>query len=143
MDIAYAAGLFDGEGCVHIQRKKSATRSHYELFAAINMTDPRAVRQLHATFGGHFKSRRPTLRSTHRPLHGWTITTQKAADFLTAILPYLIVKKEEVEVALAYNARVDRRITGRYRWTVIPPEEIAFRDHCWSELRRLKHVIHP
>jgi len=142
-DIAYIAGLFDGEGWITINHNKINGWSHYQLMVGINMTDPRALRMVAARFGGFFKLQE-RKKETHRPLHSWVVGSQMAFDFLRKVYPFLRVKGDEATLAMAFQARIDRRVTGKYRFEgKLSAEEILCRDACRIELTRLKHVIHP
>ena len=142
MKTAYIAGLFDGEGWITIGLFKTATRNRYSLYAGINMTDPRALRDISDIFGGYFKLQK-RKKETHRPLHSWIVTTQKASDFIKTVMPFLIIKKEEAALAIRFQERIDRRVTGKYRSGPLSANEITTREWYRSELRRLKHIVHP
>ena len=54
------------------------------------------------------------------PMFGWELTCQNAANFLEAILPFLVMKKHRAEVAIKL-ARLHRQKGGRgYRYGGIP-----------------------
>lgn len=146
----YAAGLFDGEGYVRLATytyKNHPTRQkRYQVFAGINMCDPRPLQVLHKHFGGSFHVMRAYSEKTnHRTLFGWNISSQKANAFFRIVFPYLIVKKDEVKLALKYqafmkHARGKQISATRTGDTEAVKQIMAFKTHTASELNRLKRV---
>jgi hypothetical protein len=157
IDINYIAGLFDGEGWVRIGREKFGLKTirkglafqqgrghiRYQIYAGINMTDPRSIRHIHEQFGGFFKTKRKPAKPTHRPLHQWITSSRKAYAFLVAIQPYLIIKKTEVDLAVEFQRHIWEHAKGSAHGGWMTPEEIQYRDSCHAEIARLKHVIYP
>lgn len=83
--------------------------------------------ELAALFGG-------TVRRTSRGYFDWTVTSKQAGFALRNMLPFLILKKRQAEVALAYQSAVQSH-RGSTRLT---EEERVFRLWCFQELRDLK-----
>ncbi len=152
LDDRYVAGLFDGEGCIHLRiqtyRDKRwpdnrAVQRRVLLEVGINMTDPRAIRSVLEAHGGFLKTPRRPSRPTHRPLHYWKVCNEKAAVFLSRILPYLLIKKEEAILAIEYQTHMRSRRGQNSRGPAVTPKEWAYRESVIAELKRLKHVIYP
>lgn len=98
IDIRYLAGLFDGEGCASLS--KSAKQFHPRLIIA--MCDELIVRDLARRYGGWVQvSRRGTPK--HKPLYRWTVTGRNLLRLAPRLLPYMRVKKKQVE--LVYKAQ--------------------------------------
>jgi|SRR5262245_40038178 len=99
-DNAYFAGLFDGEGCVfahHGFNRKKAHRFNYGVH--VSNTDPRPLLKLQEAFGGAVK---PVPRLPHqRPLFKWIAYTRGAVAFAHEILPYTIIKRDQLEMMIA------------------------------------------
>jgi hypothetical protein len=107
----YAAGLFDGEGYVRVARWKKPKSIHvrYQVFGGINMTHKPVILKLQKEFGGSVNQNRHDLRNpNHRVCFSWNISSQIAATFFRKILPHLIVKREEVKLALALQDNIDK-----------------------------------
>lgn len=51
-------------------------------------------------------------------------------------MPYFIIKKEQAEIALAFQDTLRFKGKGKHA----PPEIIAFRQQCFIDLKRIKHV---
>lgn len=97
---AYAAGLFDGEGSVIINRVNARVHS---LCCTMHLTDRAAIGALHARFGGSLntvKRRAPR----HREIWSWRVSGAGAERFLLAIRPFLIVKAAQADLAFEFRA---------------------------------------
>lgn len=107
-DLAYIAGLIDGEGYVGI--KKSQPYHHltgrvnpgYHARLGIKMVDEAAIRFIAESLGGwYFEEKRAVGGLSKRRLFAYQATDKAAADILRAILPYLKVKRPNAETVLA------------------------------------------
>lgn len=105
-DIAYMAGIFDGEGWF-VTNKSTGPR------AAIAMTDFDVVEKLHEKTGiGRLEGPRST-RSGRKPQLTWIINKHyDVEDFIYAILPFLSHRRTEraKEVLADIEERRARRI---------------------------------
>jgi len=107
-DIAYIAGLFDGEGCVTYSRrrqKKGTNKKHYmfwDIRCEISMTDKYVIEWLHKTLGiGSFNKRK-----AHKSWLGkknqwrWRCSHRDALQFAKLIWPHVQVKLHKIEQIL-------------------------------------------
>lgn len=150
MDIHYVAGLFDGEGYVRVNKwiKPNSTHIRYNLFVGLNMTYRPVIEMLHAQFGGGLHSSRKDLRNPkQRVLFCWMVASQCAATFLRAIQPHVIVKKDQVDLALEFQAHIDNNPytphgrPGKIHGLLFREnrdELLAFREECFCRIRDMK-----
>jgi hypothetical protein len=113
MDIRYVAGLFDGEGYVRIARWKKPNSRHvrYQVIAGIGMTYFPVIEALRDQFGGSMNENRHDLRNPKARIQfTWHIASQTAASFFRKVLPHLIVKRDEVELALQLQDSIDKYV---------------------------------
>lgn len=111
--IAYLAGLIDGEGCIYIGRSYAkaivsrTTGSRQYLFLSVSVTSTTLplMLWLKKNFGGSYRSKRPQ-QDNWRECYGWRLMSRQAAEMLRRTLPYLIVKKEQAEIALEFQERL-------------------------------------
>src|SRR5712691_13184739 len=99
MHLAYAAGVFDGEGCVNFSR----VRHGYSIRVFIANTDRNLLEAFRTKFGGDIgplSLRRPGWKQGWQ----WRISWSRAIDFLDAISPWLRVKRQQAQVAFAWDA---------------------------------------
>ena len=102
-DLAYFAGLFDGEGTIGLQQHLQAC----SFTLALAMTDAKAINGLHDAFGGTLR-----MRTYSNPkwntLYEWYVGGKRAELILRTLLPFLRVRREEADLALRlrhYNHR--------------------------------------
>lgn len=147
----YAAGLFDGEGFVRLasyQYKDKIRRQQprYQIYSGINMCDPRPLKLLHQEFGGSFYvGRAYNAKANHRTLFGWNVSSKKAYAFFKRIIPYSVVKRDEILLAIEYQEFMadawKRQISATKLGKTAEVEEImTYKRHIASELTRLKHI---
>ena len=113
-DLAYVAGIIDGEGCIGIYK----TKYRYYLTVAVHMTDEWMVTWLASLFSGskntytHYRK-----RSNCKPEWAWQIQGKRALVFLELILPYLKLKRPQAEIAINFQrAKVrPRQLTDEQR----------------------------
>lgn len=105
--IEYAAGFFDGEGCVNIQRRidtrprrAGVGPGYLRLRVSVCNTHVGVLKALCAKFGGSVWTRVKS-KPNHKPVFQWNISGPEAAVFLRAIRPHIIVKTEQIDHWLA------------------------------------------
>jgi hypothetical protein len=112
--VIWAAGFFDGEGCISIHEYSQGT----QLRLIVAQKDPAPILvwkeifpegNIHATNGGKYCK--------------WQLTGHKCVPVLNELLPYLINKKPQAEIAV--------------RWSVMNRLE---RHEAYVEVKRLKTV---
>jgi len=137
-DYPYAAGFFDGEGCIILGQPPKSSRSREPIGAVTlkvqvvnNVLAP--LTWLEETFGGSI-SYRPIYAHTVKPHYRWLISGKAAAAFLHAILPWLKIKHTQAEAAILfaetlYNPWRHAKERGRpLTKEAIHLRKIAFRD---------------
>lgn len=107
-DLAYTAGIIDGEGSISIRNTKNGKYRCYVLRVDVGSTDEWLPMWLKFAYGGSvFNEIREKPAS---PLWRWTITTRQAKSFLGLILPYLQLKRPQAEIAIRFQARKHRDV---------------------------------
>ena len=114
-DIAYTAGIIDGEGCITIGKRTSRTcRSgmRYGLSVKVSSTDEWLCQWLKLAWGGSIYLHK-SKKTKWSDAWCWTIQTNMAVEFLRIILPYLNLKRPQAELALSFQEVHRRR--GNYK----------------------------
>jgi hypothetical protein len=95
VDLAYAAGIIDGEGSLVITRR--TTRQTYHAQITVSMCEPQAITFLFTAFGGHVMRQRVQHpgRPEHRPADIWGCAAKEAAHVCRVLLPFLRVKRQQ------------------------------------------------
>lgn len=132
-EIAYSAGLFDGEGSVSLATR-SAKRTEdglpYKspaLYLQLSSTDTELIKWLKDTWqmGSVFIGYRPS-RPNHRTAHTWRLSRTDAETFLNAVLPYLRTKRQQALLAIEYRSLVG--VAGRKTGTDAMKLRLEYRD---------------
>lgn len=142
-DAIYAAGFFDGEGSIGIyQQCKREGSINTTMCLRLSMTNTHrgVVEWFYKTFHGTMRVRKWSPNT--RRVWIWGINTRQAGHMLKALLPYLIVKRDEAIVALEFQALVSvTRSRPRPNHRGLPrlsPEELAYRCELADRLKALK-----
>lgn len=109
-DLAYFAGLFDGEGCISIIHQTKKGRPYLTLMVQIVNTRPWVCQSFKFTFSGRVIFRK-AFRKHWQDYWAWAANGKQALDFLRVIKPYLKLKQGEAEVAIKFQ---EMRSTRKY-----------------------------
>lgn len=161
-DIAYIAGLIDGEGYIGIKRTKAykcqgRTTPGYSARIQVRMVDEPAIAFMGGVLGGWYY--REKARSERgRPLYCYQLSHKKAEAALRRLLQYLRVKRVVAETVLAFcdlkatSGEHRTKITGyrdfpnshgavrRVPNLSLSDEYVARCDAFWSRCRELNKV---
>lgn len=121
-DLAYIAGIFDGEACIRVKRTSINERQDrqtrgYHAMIHIHMVDEPAIKFIAETLGGWYYPEKPHS-AQGRPLYRYQASDKRAEEILRALLPYLRVKREAALNVLALrdlqadNTKYRTKITG-------------------------------
>lgn len=100
-DLAYAAGLFDGEGSIGIYNQRNRPRS-FRLQCNLSLNNEFLPRWFQMHFGGHVWIKHH-CNSKWQNTYCWQIDCKGALPFLKVISPYLIIKRPQAEIAIKFQ----------------------------------------
>jgi hypothetical protein len=137
-EIAYLAGMIDGEGSIYIQRRitKAGYMSYFPRFQVVN-TNQEVMEWIQNTFGGNlYKKPRTKHNEKWRLCFEWFSTVGVMDELLPLIIPYLIIKKQHALVMMQFRAtfKSNNGSTG------VTPVIQDFRLEC---MQKIKHLNHP
>jgi len=118
-DLAYMAGLVDGEGCIHINHTNIGSKKstlNYCLRITVGNTDIKMLKFCKKKFGGnlHKRSPRKNPNITGRlPSYKWYLCGKNAGKLVELIFPYLITKKEKAKIALEFMKTFEENRVGK------------------------------
>lgn len=131
-DIAWAAGFFDGEGCITTGTNRGRRQRHLPKLVLGN-TSKTSLERLQTLLGGYLRLRRPQA-GNRRNLWEWSVSGATATKaVLTTIRPYLFTKATEADVMLELVSGF-----GTSSRPKLTEAEIARRENCAERLRQLK-----
>lgn len=120
INASYIAGIFDGEGCISIYKKKKAG---FKVHVSIEMRDPQAIKYIASVFGItviHGKR-----KDEKHIMYRVSMNNVKSLKMLNMIYPFLKVKKTQAKIAidmLAYKNSsaaqhpYDKRVKKFEKW---------------------------
>lgn len=126
-ELGWVAGLFDGEGSLGIYRDKRSNSA--KLDVSLTMIDEAPVEVMYRLLGGTFATYQRPDRRTYR----WAVYGKLATAPLLMIYPYLVLKKDQVKVALEFLQWQDERGSGTYT-----PVEYAKSEMYITLIKKLK-----
>ena len=144
-ELAWVAGIIDGEGYIRIARRifipKSLPNSkvYYRLEVFVGMVHKPSIEKLQSIFNkGKIKIVTPDKNKNHvRVVWRWILSQYESVDVLKFILPYLITKKDEALVALEFAKLNDKR--GR-KIKKLTQEDWNAKDSLFIKIKELKHL---
>lgn len=103
-DRAWMAGIVDGEGCITIVRSKSSHCESYSFPPSIQvrMCDVEPMQKLVNIVGSTYGDQQlpPSyVAAGQKPAYQWKIVSQRAANIIEEIYPFLTCKKKQAIVA--------------------------------------------
>lgn len=112
-DIAYTAGIFDGEGYICLRRvKRKRMKQCYLLEVGVGNTNEWLIQWLKFMFGGTACLNRSATKH-QRNYWQWSIAAKKALGFLKIVYPFLRLKKPQADIAIKFQEAKSHRISGR------------------------------
>jgi len=142
---AYAAGLLDGEGCIRIGKRlpRNGRSTAYNLNVQISQKDGKMIDWLYGNFGGVVYLQRKHNDTTW--IYVWIVTDIKAFDFLKKVLPFMIYKKPQAELAIRFQQRrifEHKRTNGeKGRYTSLTESELCEREKIYQEMSKMKKAF--
>jgi len=141
-EIAYLAGLIDGEGCIYIGHTKQGKYGNgYQWHSMLKITscDQELIIWLENTFGGSKDSRYrwTSKKKFTRPVYNWQATGPMLDYILPLVKPYLIIKRKQCDIMIRY--RITSKNIGSKR---LPDDINQQRLELLSELRKLNSRWH-
>jgi hypothetical protein len=137
------ATFIDGEGCIDIHTRRQFNKKfgrHYETrYVRIQLPncDPRLPLWCKNVFGGSIQPKRSNRTNPKwRPATSWEIASQKAITVILGCLPYFLLKREQAEIALAFQETVKRIGRGGHSEATLQR-----RMELQEQMKVLKHQI--
>lgn len=136
-DLAWAAGIIDGEGCIRIQRRRKGPGFDYRLDVGVEMCHIGTIDRLFQIFV-RGSTRMGTTKSpltNHHQLYCWKVVGHDAANVLRCVLPYLLTKRERAELALEFMDRFSPQPGGKRT----PEPVVRLRESFYQRMTELIH----
>lgn len=110
-NLAYIAGIIDGEGTITLTRHHGNQTPSPEISVA--NTNLRMIQWLKNTIGAGVIVKKKTYSKNHSPSYVWTLRSDAALALMKAISPWLLIKDRRAQLILTDYKRLTPR-NGRY-----------------------------
>ena len=106
-EVSWAAGFFDGEGFINIQKRSHPKYIGYYLRIGINHVAPEPLIEMQRLFGGTIVKQNPeTISENRKPRHRWVTGTANAAKAIQQMIPYMKNKNKVAALALDFQQTI-------------------------------------
>ncbi|KKM79249.1 hypothetical protein LCGC14_1351820 [marine sediment metagenome] len=136
MTSEYMAAFIDGEGSIRVRKGSRRPKNwspSYELTIEVANTYRPVLDDIAAKYGGTVVSKKVRNPLKHKPQWVWIVASQRAADCLTDIRPYLREKEQQAWLGLEFWAQINRG--GEFRRTGVPADQLALREGFYLAMR--------
>jgi len=139
-ELAYLAGIIDGEGCFFIglfRTKATKNLLNYHTYIKISNNEKSLIDWIREKAGAtNIQQERPTRKSlVNRSCYSSQITGTTLDALLPKILPYLVIKRRQCEIMMRMRSTfVPHR---RLQKKEISQETHDIRYQCYLELRSI------
>lgn len=147
--IAYMAGIMDGEGTFYIGNYSGNRKNgdkHFQTIIAVASTDKCLIDWLEQTFGGSTRQYTPKQMSKNgrKQVYRWQATSNRLLHICEEILPYLVIKRRQCEIMIEIRNTFNdlHNIKGRQHVQNLPKGILEFRQSLMDELRSLHSRTH-
>ena len=145
IDLAYLAGLIDGEGSVIVNPycpREGQRFKQYNLRVLVVNTNKEILEWIKSIFGGGVYSHGKPESIKHKQCYTWNIDAKKAEILLREVFPYLKIKKPQAKVALEFRktfnlSKYIRYENGIHVGNKVPDNLLNKRSQLREELKSL------
>lgn len=140
LEYAWAAGFFDGEGSIGIyQRIQYHSGKRYvgwRLTCRVAGTHRSSIERFAAIAGFGAIEKQKRLTGAGKIMWRWHASDSFVIKSLGNMIPYLVIKKDQVELAVEF-----RKSVGNYGGGGVPPELTARQTVMSDRMKFLKNVL--
>lgn len=148
--LAYLAGVMDSDGNLRVEKRhiEGMLGPHYRICIRAAQVAPSPAIDLFArTFGGHVTVKKVN-RPNQRDLAYWSLHDKSAVPAIAALLPYLLVKRQEAYLLLDLRRLKAEGKKGITEW--VHPNRwhraVKMRKRCYTpeqvaEFERIKGLV--
>lgn len=104
VELAYLAGIIDGEGSIFIAKESKRLAADYMLRLSVTSTDKVLIDWIHRRFGGNVCRQRRPIGKWKLAYH-WRASGPHAMRILEATNQFLVLKRLKADFAIAFQQR--------------------------------------
>lgn len=137
IELAWAAGFFDGEGCVSITKCIRRGGTHHGLRVDICQTNEEVLDVFYKVVGERgsqhsFSFDKPNWQTKYSIIY----CGRPAVNVLRKLLPYLVLKADQARLGIRLQERL---WIPKNRRLGLSDEELMIRDQMWQEIAAMKN----
>lgn len=130
INLAYFAGIMDGEGNIRIRHSYSVKDGQkWQIVIGVCNTNRKLIDWIVKNFGGRVYSR--TRRINWKKSYEWELSCRKATIVLQLIEPYLLLKREQARLCIDMQNRL---VVGKGK---LSEEELILRSNMLKMIKSL------
>lgn len=142
--IAYLAGIIDGEGSIYIgnfsHNKKTGT-PYYQTNIEVTNTDENLINWLMINIGGRRNTYtfKQTPKNSRRTVYRWIVAGELLTHLCHLLLPYLIIKKRQCQIMIEMRKTFEGTgiIRGQFGSRFVDETILITRKKLFEEMRSL------
>jgi hypothetical protein len=145
-EFSYLAGYLDGDGCFYIGYDKSTKRIKRKkiICIIINSVNECTLKSFKKVFGGSIQLT-SKAHDNNKSLFRYTIRKRNILAFIEKVMPFLVEKKEECEVALKFS-KTDCKILEQellYRMKTLKDVSNLVSKYHKEEFEKVRNTVIP
>ena len=148
MHPAYVAGFIDADGCISVSYKTVAAAMHgkkvtdratyFNISVYVVQKEMKVVKAFCKQYGGRVS----IVKRDRFTYYRWGISGKAVISLLESILPYIVEKKEQTEIALEAAKHQAECGRGRYRagcegTQPLSEHDLEYRKAMWLRMKEL------
>lgn len=142
--LAYMAGIMDGEGCfiigAYAKNPKTGT-PHFHTTMQVSSTDEILIDWIVENFGGKksFYTAKQTPINSRRAVYRWTGHSDRVKHMCEVLMPYLVIKKDQAKVMIEMRNTFEktRMQKGQQGTQPISQDILALRYSLFDKMKSL------
>lgn len=143
LELAWAAGVFDGEGCISIgyvapTEKNGLVNPSYRLTIKVTMCHEETVRRVHQILQEGTVQRHQRKGERINASWSWVAMSRKGYRAILKLSPYLVTKAEEARIAIQFGELPDVVRGGRDGSPRIDPALLRRKHDLYLQCAQLK-----
>jgi len=153
VELAYIAGILDGEGCIRSQKYIQREKETFGLSVCIVNSNLEMLLYVQNSLEMGKIRKKKRLPGHNFQVYEWYCSQGEIVSFLEAVLPYLHVKDRQAKLAIQFRSRAERGlgyIPSKNRYyqkttmfgKTLSVEERRIRKNIYTEMRGLNSDNH-
>jgi hypothetical protein len=139
---AQLAAYVDGEGYISLTRKSRKEGKWawhtFDISVRVANTDVRLPNWCQQRFGGSVQMTYAKQYRGRKSLYTWSVYGKKTKEILQGIAPYSVIKREQIEIGLAYIETMSKTKNVYTKGKYVPEEIRTQRNNLFEQMQKLR-----